>query len=286
MDAAMPHMTHGQHKPWALSSFLYSTHWKTKTHKKLELCTLPEHRPDRHASRTHVEHNDALVIDLYEWTTFFHLNKTCVHHAIVLISSGFVSNPQRVTDRILNLHNRSIQVLQICLRGLYSLYTCKIPCSKTLTSAQPFIGRQKGRSFSPSTFEAFAVTPVWSSHIHMGIDRPFLHRLGNICCQNNTQTQFSCVLLCQVRRQHMDRCTNFLVDELGVVDRAQASDRIFFVSAKEVLQARVQKAQGMPEAGGDVSHSPPWWSWKVWFHRYVHVIYWSAFNMNLVITIQ
>lgn len=61
------------------------------------------------------------------------------------------------------------------------------------------------------------------------------------------------VLLCQVRRQHMDRCTNFLVDELGVVDRAQASDRIFFVSAKEVLQARVQKAQGMPEAGGNGS---------------------------------
>lgn len=47
----------------------------------------------------------------------------------------------------------------------------------------------------------------------------------------------------------MDRCTSFLVDELRVVDRAQASDRIFFVSAKEVLQARVQKAQGMPEAG-------------------------------------
>uniref|UniRef100_A0A8B9HXA7 Mitofusin 2 n=1 Tax=Astyanax mexicanus TaxID=7994 RepID=A0A8B9HXA7_ASTMX len=54
----------------------------------------------------------------------------------------------------------------------------------------------------------------------------------------------------EVRRQHMDRCSSFLVDELGVVDRAQASDRIFFVSAKEVLQARVQKAQGMPEAGG------------------------------------
>lgn len=47
----------------------------------------------------------------------------------------------------------------------------------------------------------------------------------------------------------MDRCTNFLVEELGVVDRTQASDRIFFVSAKEVLQARSQKAQGMPEAG-------------------------------------
>ncbi|KAG7283808.1 hypothetical protein CRUP_033995 [Coryphaenoides rupestris] len=54
----------------------------------------------------------------------------------------------------------------------------------------------------------------------------------------------------EVRRQHMDRCSSFLVEELGVVDRAQASDRIFFVSAKEVLQARIQKAQGMPEAGG------------------------------------
>ncbi|XP_043918975.1 mitofusin-2 [Protopterus annectens] len=53
----------------------------------------------------------------------------------------------------------------------------------------------------------------------------------------------------EVRRQHMGRCISFLVDELGVVDRAQASDRIFFVSAKEVLNARIQKAQGMPEAG-------------------------------------
>uniref|UniRef100_A0A4W3HBK3 Mitofusin 2 n=1 Tax=Callorhinchus milii TaxID=7868 RepID=A0A4W3HBK3_CALMI len=54
----------------------------------------------------------------------------------------------------------------------------------------------------------------------------------------------------EVRRQHMDRCSSFLVEELGVVDRAQASDRIFFVSAKEVLNARIQKAQGLPEGGG------------------------------------
>ncbi|XP_032490583.1 mitofusin-2 isoform X1 [Phocoena sinus] len=54
----------------------------------------------------------------------------------------------------------------------------------------------------------------------------------------------------EVRRQHMERCTSFLVDELGVVDRGQAGDRIFFVSAKEVLNARIQKAQGMPEGGG------------------------------------
>ncbi|XP_054644799.1 mitofusin-1b isoform X1 [Dunckerocampus dactyliophorus] len=53
-----------------------------------------------------------------------------------------------------------------------------------------------------------------------------------------------------VRKQHTDRCVNFLVEELKVVDREQAPNRIFFVSAKEVLNSRMQRAQGMPEAGG------------------------------------
>lgn len=47
----------------------------------------------------------------------------------------------------------------------------------------------------------------------------------------------------------MDRCINFLVEELKVVDRDQAPNRIFFVSAKEVLNSRMQRAQGMPETG-------------------------------------
>uniref|UniRef100_A0A8C5NHA1 Dynamin-type G domain-containing protein n=1 Tax=Gouania willdenowi TaxID=441366 RepID=A0A8C5NHA1_GOUWI len=53
-----------------------------------------------------------------------------------------------------------------------------------------------------------------------------------------------------VRKQHTDRCVNFLVEELKVVDREQAPNRIFFVSAKEVLTSRMQRAQGMPETGG------------------------------------
>uniref|UniRef100_A0A6Q2X2L2 Dynamin-type G domain-containing protein n=1 Tax=Esox lucius TaxID=8010 RepID=A0A6Q2X2L2_ESOLU len=53
----------------------------------------------------------------------------------------------------------------------------------------------------------------------------------------------------EVRKQHTDRCVNFLVEELKVVDREQAPNRIFFVSAKEVLNSRMQRAQGMPEAG-------------------------------------
>uniref|UniRef100_A0A673J8E5 Mitofusin-1-like n=1 Tax=Sinocyclocheilus rhinocerous TaxID=307959 RepID=A0A673J8E5_9TELE len=40
------------------------------------------------------------------------------------------------------------------------------------------------------------------------------------------------------------------ISELKVVDRAQAPNRIFFVSAKEVLNSRMQRAQGMPETGG------------------------------------
>ncbi|XP_075058265.1 mitofusin-1 [Mixophyes fleayi] len=53
-----------------------------------------------------------------------------------------------------------------------------------------------------------------------------------------------------VRKQHTERCQSFLVDELRVVDHSEAQNRIFFVSAKEVLSARMHKAQGMPEAGG------------------------------------
>lgn len=66
-------------------------------------------------------------------------------------------------------------------------------------------------------------------------------------CVKNVQQPFFC--LPQVRKQHMDRCVNFLVEELKVVDRDQAPNRIFFVSAKEVLNSRMQRAQGMPETG-------------------------------------
>lgn len=48
----------------------------------------------------------------------------------------------------------------------------------------------------------------------------------------------------------MERCLHFLVEELKVVDPLEAQNRIFFVSAKEVLSARKQRAQGMPEGGG------------------------------------
>ncbi|XP_073249397.1 mitofusin-2-like [Porites lutea] len=55
-----------------------------------------------------------------------------------------------------------------------------------------------------------------------------------------------------VKNQHLERNISFLVDELKCVDRAQAEDRVFFVSAKETLMTRMQKHQGMPQGGGAI----------------------------------
>ncbi|CAL8347566.1 unnamed protein product [Merluccius merluccius] len=53
-----------------------------------------------------------------------------------------------------------------------------------------------------------------------------------------------------VRKQHLNRGASFLAEELRVVSLAEAPGRIFFVSAKEVLNSRMHRAQGMPETGG------------------------------------
>ncbi len=47
-----------------------------------------------------------------------------------------------------------------------------------------------------------------------------------------------------MRKQHFDANIKFLSHELEVVDEATAKDRIFFVSAKEVLQVRTQTQPG------------------------------------------
>ena len=43
----------------------------------------------------------------------------------------------------------------------------------------------------------------------------------------------------QVKNQHLSRNISFLADELKCVDRVQAEDRVFFVSAKEVSYSSV-----------------------------------------------
>ncbi|XP_025413801.1 transmembrane GTPase Marf isoform X4 [Sipha flava] len=54
----------------------------------------------------------------------------------------------------------------------------------------------------------------------------------------------------QVRKQHMERATDFLVKELKVCTAEEAASRVFFISAKEVLQARVQERKGLAPNSG------------------------------------
>jgi len=49
----------------------------------------------------------------------------------------------------------------------------------------------------------------------------------------------------EVRKQHTDRATTFLVSELGLCTEEEARNRIFFLSAKEALQTRLQEARGL-----------------------------------------
>ncbi|TNN69102.1 Mitofusin-1 [Liparis tanakae] len=106
----------------------------------------------------------------------------------------------------------------------------------------------------------FSVVNSWLlSHIWLfRLEKHFFHKVNerlskpNIFILNNRwdASANEPEYMEDVRKQHTDRCVNFLVEELKVVDRDQAPDRIFFVSAKEVLNSRMQRAQGMPEAGG------------------------------------
>ncbi|KAG7157547.1 Transmembrane GTPase Marf-like [Homarus americanus] len=50
----------------------------------------------------------------------------------------------------------------------------------------------------------------------------------------------------EVRKQHLERTIGFLVEELKVVQGAQAEQRVFFVSAKETLHQRLSEAKGQP----------------------------------------
>lgn len=60
-------------------------------------------------------------------------------------------------------------------------------------------------------------------------------------------------LVDQVRAQHMERTSDFLVKELKVSTKEQVAERIFFVSAKEALNARLQELKGLPAQTGAVA---------------------------------
>lgn len=54
----------------------------------------------------------------------------------------------------------------------------------------------------------------------------------------------------QVRAQHQERAVDFLSKELKVYSPKDAEKRVFFISAKETLQARIQEQRGQPAHDG------------------------------------
>ena len=49
-----------------------------------------------------------------------------------------------------------------------------------------------------------------------------------------------------MRQQHEERNVGFLVDEIKVMDIFEAKNRVFFISAKEVLAKRSHDERGTP----------------------------------------
>lgn len=53
-----------------------------------------------------------------------------------------------------------------------------------------------------------------------------------------------------MKAQHQERCIDLLVKELKVNTIKEAEERVFFVSARETLQARLKEAEGLPAHTG------------------------------------
>ncbi|XP_018800285.1 PREDICTED: transmembrane GTPase Marf isoform X2 [Bactrocera latifrons] len=56
-----------------------------------------------------------------------------------------------------------------------------------------------------------------------------------------------------VKSQHTERCIDFLTKELKVSNEKEAAERVFFVSARETLQARLEEAKGNPPHLGAIA---------------------------------
>uniref|UniRef100_A0A1I8P414 Dynamin-type G domain-containing protein n=1 Tax=Stomoxys calcitrans TaxID=35570 RepID=A0A1I8P414_STOCA len=57
----------------------------------------------------------------------------------------------------------------------------------------------------------------------------------------------------KVKSQHTERCIDFLTKELKVSSEKEAAERVFFVSAREALQARIEEAKGNSPSQGAIA---------------------------------
>nr|CAG4640638.1 EOG090X01A3 [Eulimnadia texana] len=82
------------------------------------------------------------------------------------------------------------------------------------------------------------------------LSKPNIFILNNRWDASASEPEF----LEEVRKQHLCRTVDFLVEELKVCNgRSEAEQRVFFVSAREVLQARINEFKGLPLNTGIVT---------------------------------
>lgn len=94
----------------------------------------------------------------------------------------------------------------------------------------------------------------------MNTEKSFFHRVSqklskpNIFILNNRWDASAQEpdMMEQIRKQHLQRAVTFLTEELGVVDKEVAKDRVFFISAKEVLQLRMKDSNLSSPVPGEV----------------------------------
>ncbi|CAH0389939.1 unnamed protein product [Bemisia tabaci] len=85
------------------------------------------------------------------------------------------------------------------------------------------------------------------------LSKPNIFILNNRWDASASEPEF----LEQVRAQHTERAVDFLTKELKVCSAKEAKERIFFVSAKEVLQARLQEQKGQQLHSGALAEGFP-----------------------------
>lgn len=88
-------------------------------------------------------------------------------------------------------------------------------------------------------------------------EKKFFHRVSERLSRPNVfilNNRWDCSamepeLMDEVRQQHMENNVAFLTKQLKVVDRSTANERVYFVSAKEVLTIRMRQQKNEEDTG-------------------------------------
>ncbi|XP_023174734.2 transmembrane GTPase Marf isoform X3 [Drosophila hydei] len=85
------------------------------------------------------------------------------------------------------------------------------------------------------------------------LSKPNIFILNNRWDASANEPEFQESELAKVKSQHTERCIDFLTKELKVCNEKEAAERVFFVSARETLQARIEESKGNPPHLGAIA---------------------------------